>query len=324
MFQKIDCSLNSLDLTCPLCHSRNNKMFSNVLDVEYFSLSGWFQYLECTDCNCVFLKNPPLDKLSEIYPNNYYSIDGPKESEGFLHAGLLQIKKYFDKRLFAKHLKDMPNEVLSCLDVGGGSGWMMNLVRQSDSRVTRTVVIDINEESRRIAENNGHEFICSNIDSVNLINQFDFILLLNLIEHVADPALVLSKLNLSLKSGGLVLIKTPNTESLGRKIFQKRYWGGCHAPRHWILFNKANFTSLAESCGFSVLSFSYTQGASQWAASIIGSFRQAHPLLSAKAPLYKTKFASSLMLFFAVFDYLFLPLLKTDQMIFLLQKKVRE
>jgi 2-polyprenyl-3-methyl-5-hydroxy-6-metoxy-1,4-benzoquinol methylase len=313
--------MKSLDLKCPLCHSSNNEIFSNVLDVEYFSISGKFEYRECDDCNCIFLKNPPLDKLNDIYPNNYYSIDGPHESQSFLQAYLLQIKKYFDLRLFAKYLKGLSNESLSCLDVGGGSGWMMNLVRQSDSRVTRTVVVDINEESRRIAEGNGHEFICSNIEAVNLTNQFDFILLLNLIEHVADPALVLSKLNLNLKSGGLILIKTPNTKSLGRKIFQKRYWGGCHAPRHWILFDKENFTSLAENCGFSILRFSYTQGASQWAASIIGSFRQSYPSLSSRTPLYKTKFASFLMLFFAVFDYLFLPLFRTDQMIFLLQKQ---
>jgi hypothetical protein len=103
------------DLQCPLCHSDKNTVFSNVQDVEYFSLDGWFQYLECSDCGCVFLKNPPIDKLSTIYPDNYYSIDAANESQGFLQNHLLKIKRYFDTLLFSKHLKGLSNKSLSSL-----------------------------------------------------------------------------------------------------------------------------------------------------------------------------------------------------------------
>lgn len=316
--------MKSVDYTCPLCGSKENNSFSKVQDVEYFSSNEFFHYLECSGCYCVFLKDPPIHKLSTIYPDNYYSIDAAEGSKGFLQNQLLNIKKYFDKKLFSRYLKGLSSQALACLDIGGGSGWMMSLVREADARITRTVVLDINEMSRCIAESGGHEFICSTIEAANLNIQFDFILLLNLIEHVKDPAFVLTKLSRSLNAGGVLLIKTPNTQSLNRKIFQHRYWGGCHAPRHWVLFNKANFTNLAENCGFSVLSFAYTQGAYQWAASIIGSFRQKYPSLSSRQPIYRAKVYSLLMLIFAVFDYLFLPLFKTDQMIFVLHKELNE
>ena len=47
----------------------------------------------------------------------------------------------------------------------------------------------------------------------------------NLIEHVRNPVQELRKAGPLLKSGGVIFIETPNTDSWDFKFF-KRYWGG--------------------------------------------------------------------------------------------------
>lgn len=324
MHSKVGSSMNSFMGTCPLCKSDSIKVFSKVMDVEYFSLDGWFQYLECVDCKSVFLENPPTEKLEIIYPSNYYSVEGANQRNYRLHMLLLKAKEYLDTRLFKSCLKLATPPSISCLDVGGGNGWLMNLLKNSSKRVSRTVIFDLNESSRADAELNGHEFICGKIESIDIKEEFDFVLMLNLIEHVENPGLVLSLINRSMKSEGLLLVKTPNTLSLNRMLFRNGYWGGCHAPRHWILFNKVSFTELAERCGFSVVKFKYTQGAWQWTASVLGTYRQRSDFKGSRLPMHQMPFASILILMFGIVDFLLLPIMKTDQMFFLLQKNTKD
>lgn len=311
--------VNKKNMKCPVCNSTNIIDFAAVKDVEYGTINELFAYKDCRKCKSIFLQDPPVKKLSLIYPDNYYSVDGVTNSPiSFLQA-LQKIKDFLDKRLFSNALKSLKGNRLSVLDVGGGAGWVMNLIKQSDKRISMTTIIDINENSRKLAEKNGHVFICDVVESLNSKNEFDFVVMLNLIEHVANPKKVLSIIHASLRAGGLLMIKTPNTQSLNRRIFQKYYWGGLHAPRHWVIFNKLSFTKIAQEAGFIVEEFKYTQGAPQWAASILGTLRQKQHNLDTK-PMHLNPLFSILNLLFAILDFLLMPFCKSDQMIFLLKK----
>jgi 2-polyprenyl-3-methyl-5-hydroxy-6-metoxy-1,4-benzoquinol methylase len=303
-------------IICPNCKTASNKLLSSVSDVEYFTTSDHYDYYECLLCHVIFLNNPPVQNLNLIYPDNYYAVIGPNEKTSSLMRILEVIKKRFDILSFSKSLKKISSSKLNCLDIGGGTGWVMNLVRESDSRVQATTILDINKKSELLANANGHKFICGPVESLDSNNEFDFVLLLNLIEHVQNPEIVLNTIFRSMKSGGLLYIKTPNTDSINRYIFDAKYWGGFHAPRHWVLFNKANFSELARKTGYSIEKFTYTQGAPQWAASILGTFFKGNR----NSPMHTDFKFSFLLMLFACIDYLRLPFCKTDQMIFLLKK----
>ena len=221
---------------------------------------------------------------------------------------------------FTRVLALVEAETLNCLDVGGGSGWLLNVARKSDNRIMSTTVLDLNQLSKSIAEKNGHHFIHGNVENLERINEFDVVFMLNLIEHVSDPRDVLLTLKRSMKPNGILIIKTPNTNSLNRKMFQKKYWGGYHAPRHFVLFNKENFFSLASEVGLEISKFKYTQGTPQWAASVIGTFTKVRPSPT-KEPMTKSLYWPWLLLVFAVFDVIRAPLFKTDQMFIVLRKK---
>lgn len=312
--------MNQPTVKCPLCSSLNARHMADVKDVEYFTSQEDFSYFDCEDCGCVFLKDPPVDRLSEIYPDNYYAVEGPTDAKGFLSRMLEAVKNKLDRKMFSQALARIKGDKIDCLDVGGGAGWIMNLVRQSDPRVRHTTIVDINENSRTAAESNGHTYINGSIDNLTAKNEYDFVMLLNLIEHVADPRKTLSSIHASMTAKGLLLIKTPNTDSLNRRLYEKRYWGGYHAPRHWVLFNKANFFSLAKECGFEIERFEYTQGAPQWVASILGTREQRKPG-SGVNPMYKHPIYFLLTLFFAAFDFVRVPFATTDQIIVLLRKR---
>jgi 2-polyprenyl-3-methyl-5-hydroxy-6-metoxy-1,4-benzoquinol methylase len=310
--------MDVIALSCPICKSKNTVFITSVKDVEYFSSKISYNYFNCNKCECIFLNKPPVKKLNQIYPKNYYSFD--LKHNNYFHKFLEYVKSKFDKIILIKCLKNVNSQKILSLDVGGGAGAISNILKKIDTRVTETTILDIDSKAQAIAIKNGHKYIKSNIEKININNKFNFVLMLNLIEHVSNPRKVLKITHRLMKKSGVLLIKTPNTLSFNRKLFSKIYWGGYHAPRHWVLFNKKSFSSLALELGFDIKYFSYTQGAPQWSASIIGSIISIFAI-TPKIPMHQRFSFRMLLFFFAIFDYITFFLLKTDQMFFLLKKK---
>jgi len=212
---------------CPVCGSRRLRFFAKARDVEYYTSHKMFAYQECADCASVFLESPPVDQLRLIYPPNYDSYQAAQGSDSFLEC----VKARLDLHLFDKLLAQIPGESLKVLDVGGGSGWLLTLVRKASNRVQHTHEIDFDEGAKSAAELAGHAFHCCWIEEFSSDQKFDLILMLNLIEHVSDPRAVLSAMRNLLSPGGLILIKTPNVDTLDCRLFRNHNWGGFHCPR---------------------------------------------------------------------------------------------
>jgi SAM-dependent methyltransferase len=231
------------------------------------------------------------------------------------------VKRALDGRLFRRVMRELPGEHLRVLDVGGGSGWLLDVVREQDRRVVETHEVDLDESARHAAEMAGHVFHCTPIESFAADGRFDLVLLLNLIEHVADPASVLRRVADLLSPSGMLLIKTPNTDTLDRRLFQNHNWGGFHCPRHWVLFTMPALVQLAGHCGFELVWARYTQGAPQWANSILGWLADRRLVrVSVERPMHTHPLLSPLLALAAAFDLLRLPFAPTAQMFVLLKK----
>ncbi len=220
------------DGACPTCKSREKILFAKAKDVEYFTTPESFAYLRCGNCQTVYLDNPPVHRLHEIYPQNYYA-----SNSDFNKSFLYQVKNALEKRMFRKILKNIPGDSISVLDVGGGYGWELNTIKEADHRVRETAVLDFDESSRQKAEAAGHIFYAQRVEEFSATRKYDFILMLNIIEHVADPLRVMNVVRNVLSPHGAILIKTPNVDTLDRYLFQHRNWAGFHCPRHFVLFN---------------------------------------------------------------------------------------
>jgi SAM-dependent methyltransferase len=286
-----------------------------VRDVEYFTSNQEFAYVLCQDCGAVSLVDPPVHDLARIYPPNYYSFQtgGP---------GLAQrVKDVLDKRLFRGCLQQLPASSLAVMDVGGGSGYQLSLIRQIEPRVQKTLVVDLDARAKSLAEGQGHLYFHGRIEDYQPQAPFDLILALNLIEHVANPGEVLLKLKDCLSPTGLLLIKTPNLDSLDQRLFRHKNWGGFHCPRHWVLFTKESFLALTAQVGLAAAHFSYTQGAPFWAVSVLAALQRRKWIrLDGAHPAYQHPLYRVFIILFAAFDFVRRPWAKPSQMFVILRR----
>lgn len=281
---------------CPACGGAGER-WATVHDVEYRTSDEAFEYHRCTACNVVFLPDPPVDRLAEIYPPTYYAYAGDETS-------LVQrVKLALDRRRFARLLAGVPGSSLAALDVGGGDGWVLSTLREVDRRVGRTVVVDLDAEAKARAEARGHESFCGRIEDFDDPGPFDVVLLFNLIEHVADPGAVLRRLAGLLSPSGVILVKTPNVDSLDARLFRHRDWGGYHCPRHWVLFDRPGFVALAERSGLRARTVAFTQGAPFWTVSVLAALaRKRLARITPERPVFDHPLFGPLAGAFAAFD----------------------
>jgi 2-polyprenyl-3-methyl-5-hydroxy-6-metoxy-1,4-benzoquinol methylase len=300
---------DSAAVQCPACASVGASWWAEATDGEYFTTTETFRYLRCKTCGVLFIDPVPYDRLAEIYPPNYYSFVSPENS-------LVQrLKRKLDERMFRGLLRDLPGTSLNLLDVGGGAGWELTWIRELEPRIHFTQVVDLDAAAEATARANGHEYFRGRAEEFVTERRFDLILMLNLIEHVQDPRALLAKMRGVLSPGGLIFLKTPNTDSLDARIFRHANWAGYHCPRHWVLFTRESFSELAAKVGLKVASFRYTQGAPFWAASILyWLHRHGMISLSRNRPAWYHPLFGPISAGCAIFDFLRMPFSKTSQM----------
>lgn len=300
---------------CPVCFQSNIETWSVAMDYEYFSVTDSFPYYHCKDCYSIFIHPVPSGILGKIYPPNYYSFKGHRKN--IVH----HIKQWLDKRFFRKILRGVQAQDINVLDIGGGTGWIPDLLKKMDTRIRNTQIVDIDPQARFIAEKNGHTYFEGIVEHFNTDMRFDIILMLNLIEHVADPLAVLQKAESLLSPGGKIIIKTPNTRSWDARLYRKSYWGGLHCPRHWIIFSEKSFRHMLQSTNLSIKKLNYTQGAPFWAFSIIAALHRRKLVhVSSQKPIIFHWLFAPLSAFFALFDFIRRPFAKTSQLFIILGK----
>ena len=133
--------------------------------------------------------------------------------------------------------------------------------------------MDPDERSIDAARERGLSGFAGTIEQFETDQRFDLVLMLNLIEHVADPEAVLAKAAGRLAPGGLVWLQTPNFRALDGRIFRHRNWAGYHCPRHWALFSEAGLRRVLSRAGLEPVVFKRGQGGSFWAQSLLGQRR---------------------------------------------------
>jgi SAM-dependent methyltransferase len=153
--------------------------------------------------------------------------------------------------------------------VGGGVGEVSSLfVRQGTGATAH--VVDPDERSIEVARSRGLEGFAGTIEEFDTDERFDLVLMLNLIEHVADPVAVMSRAAELVDENGVIWLQTPNFRALDGRLFRHRNWAGYHCPRHWAIFGEAGLRMALRRAGLEANSFRRTQGGGFWAQSLLG------------------------------------------------------
>lgn len=248
-------------MACPVCKTEEiENKYPDLADYEYSTISS-VDYIRCSNCGLISQK--PLPKLEEIesfYPEDYRNYMP-------LGSGLFTfLKKYRFNQQAKKLAKYIPNEKSKILEIGYGNGQL--LVGLKDLDYHKLYGQDFSNNASHLLKLHGVQTVIGNAEKeLGFKEEFDVIILNNVIEHFLDPEAVIKNCKKKLAPGGKIILLTPNTDAWDLKFFAK-HWAGFHAPRHTFLFNKNNLSLLAHNCGFAKSIFHQEPDAAQWGISM--------------------------------------------------------
>jgi 2-polyprenyl-3-methyl-5-hydroxy-6-metoxy-1,4-benzoquinol methylase len=136
------------------------------------------------------------------------------------------------------------------LDVGCGSGERLALLKQLGWTVKG---IDLDHQAVAAARQKGLDADCGELKSMPYPSEsFDAVILSHVIEHVPHPVELLAECARLLKTGGRLVMLTPNAESFGLD-FYGRCWRGLEPPRHLQIFSQPALEQTLKQAGLSVI-----------------------------------------------------------------------
>jgi SAM-dependent methyltransferase len=248
--------------SCPVCNSATRTHFASGHDYELQTCRNEWHFWRCSECKAVWLDpRPAVAELGVIYPRTYYAYNRAEKLSVIARKG----KEVLDRIKFNGFLKHtgMPR---SFLDIGCGDGRYLDMFARMGIPKDRIYGLDLSEEQVKRLRQRGYRVYRQRVEDCSEIQagSIDLATMFHIIEHVADPVRVVSKIAGWLSPGGLLVVETPNLDSWDTRLFKQRWWGGYHIPRHWTLFEEASLRRLFKQCGLKVQQCAYQTGHASW------------------------------------------------------------
>ncbi len=214
----------------------------------YITRASW-TYSRCPECQLVFLNPSPDDHALRSYYNDGYEVDFKRYQQGLRarSKGILQE--------LGAHLPRRGK----LLEIGCSYGGFLAEARKLGWEVQG---IELSEDASRYArEKLGVTVYTGTLEDqmICLDGPFDAIALFHVIEHVRDPLGFLQLCCTLLCPGGLLVLKTPNVESLVARLAGP-LWQWVSPPAHLVLFSPETLELLLHRAGYLPLGMWSLQG----------------------------------------------------------------
>lgn len=257
---------------CAVCGAHAFAPSASGYDYELMTCRNRWHMLSCEQCGHTQLDPRPADStMSTIYPPHYYSYDMAKH----VNHVALKAKAWLDGQKFARIFRTMKREPHTYLDVGCGDLKYLRAMERKGLAPPDIYGVELSENAVTIGNALGYRVFNEPLEKLESIPscEIDLATMFHVIEHVADPGMVLRRIRELLTPGGCLVVETPNFSSLDARLFQRSFWGGYHFPRHWHIFRPETLTRLLEESGFSVIRMWYGTGHSFWLYSLHHSLK---------------------------------------------------
>jgi SAM-dependent methyltransferase len=219
---------------CPLCGGRGR---------AWLEKRG-YPHLRCERCDTGFLAadRRPED-LASLYGAEYFEGKRGCGYPGYLRDARL-LDDNFDRRLaWIETLRGGGR----LLEVGCAYGLFLRRARE---RGWDAVGVEIAEDCAREARRNaGVPVVAGDFLRAQLPGPFDVIALLDVIEHMPDPAACLERCAQLLVPDGLLVLETGDLSSRWARWLGRR-WHFVDPPQHLFYFTPGGLEGLLRRCGF--------------------------------------------------------------------------
>jgi len=205
---------------CGICGGRTRPAFA-TRDHNRRLTDAEFRYVRCDQCGTIALRDVPGD-LAAFYTGDYYRLPGSR-AELLASVGPAEWEKLSLVRRF------VPGGRL--LEIGPAAGAFLAVALDAGFEVE---AIEMDEACCRFLEAELGVRVRRSDDPPAALadgKRFDAIVLWHVIEHVRDPAAVISAVAEALAPGGVAVLGSPNPLSLELRVLRSR-WAHVDAPRH--------------------------------------------------------------------------------------------
>lgn len=236
-------------MKCIWCGKTGKKNYYASVQWEDLD-STWYR---CSSCGSLMILPRPSKKLiKKVYENDYMH----KKLQP--HVGVdsrIRYSKEYRPTVFAEYamsLRDLevkPREVRSILDFGCAGGIFLEFCKKYFSPQTILYGADISEDMLGQAKKDGWNVMHIN-DIPKLKKKFDLITLWDVVEHVEDPASVISGLKRFLNPRGRILLETPRFGVLGE--FSGKNWPHLLPVQHLSVASKEGMQKLVRRIGLKI------------------------------------------------------------------------
>jgi 2-polyprenyl-3-methyl-5-hydroxy-6-metoxy-1,4-benzoquinol methylase len=223
-------------LSCPLCGSN---------EINFFSQKRGYKLYICASCKLVFISPTPASL--EVYDDSYFSgadkgfgyvdYDTDKEPMSPVFHGYLDLVSSFGIKKG------------NLLDIGAATGFFMDIARKRGFTVTG---VELSNYAAEKGRNKGLNIVTGDLKSARFLSgSFDIVTMFDVIEHVPDPIGFIAEATRILKKDGLLLINTPDAQSLWARMWGSR-WQLIMPPEHIHYFSPENLGNYLSHNGYQV------------------------------------------------------------------------
>jgi len=225
---------------CAVCSSASVRPWGRRESYELF---------RCVSCCAVFTHPmPSAAELLQLYTTGQYFQGGSKAG----YAAGYDVTAQSQSALYRMILDRIgpPESAAKLLEVGCAEGHFLDAARRRGWDVCG---IELSPIAAEVARSKfGLRVLEGHLDAQGLeSSSCSVVVLLDVIEHLRDPARTVRTAARVLRPGGWIVIKTPDIGSAHARRLGMR-WPQIKPPEHLVYFDAGSMTNLMRACGFEV------------------------------------------------------------------------
>ncbi len=239
--------------TCPRCRTSQATVRYDL---------GTTLIVRCSECRLLHLHPWPDPAETEaVYGSDYFQntalVDGdPTAIYGYVDYIAERANRQRHQARIARELRSLllPNSGRPrLLDVGCGLGYFLD---EAFEEGFDPAGLEFNGHAvERLRQKFAFPILHGAIESVELEPEsFDAITMFDVIEHLRDPFGSLDKLHRALRPGGVLVISTPDAESLTSRLIGSRLEDFRRTREHLVFFGRQTLREVLREHGFDPLS----------------------------------------------------------------------